>query len=275
VQSEVLREEPYRSYGITLDDFFAGGGPREFEDVVGITDRLWGWDSDYAHMRSVGLEAVEAYPLRYVSGVAKTTLAELWKPLFVALPSEDGQAVPDDVEPVSDVSIPARNATLPAPSEGEQIPAAHQGFFSTTPNGHIRERWTSPVDHSLVFETPEMQRRYDEVGRAAATLMAKVPPYDGNEWLTLQFSRSSRLFPPPLLWLVAGLVALVVRRPARSGLALALAGAALLVVAFQALAIYTIVEFAVPVAPALIVLAAAGLVGTRAVAPDLRARDDR
>ena len=35
------------------------GGPREFEDVVGITDRLWGWDSDYAHMRAVGIEAVE------------------------------------------------------------------------------------------------------------------------------------------------------------------------------------------------------------------------
>ena len=59
VQRELLSEEPYRSYGITLDDFFARGGPREFEDVVGITDRLWGWDSDYAHMRAVGVEAVD------------------------------------------------------------------------------------------------------------------------------------------------------------------------------------------------------------------------
>ena len=90
-----------------------------------------------------------------------------------------------------------------------------------------------------------------------------MPPYQGNDWLTLQFSRSSKLFPPPVLWLVAGLVGLVVRRPKQLGLALALAGAALLVVAFQALAIYTIVEFAIPVAPAFIVLGAAGLVGTR------------
>ncbi len=268
VRRELLPGEPYRSYGITLDEFFERGGPREFEDVVGITDRLWGWSSDYAHMRAVGVEAVRAHPLRYVSGVGKTTFDELWKPLFVALPNDDVEAPSAKSQP-SDTSKPATGPALPVPSDGEVIPAAHQGFFSTTPDGHIRENWTSPVDHSLVFATQEMQRHYDETGRDAAALMADVPPYGGNEWLTLQFSRSSKLFPPPILWLVAGLVGLVVRRPTRSGLALALAGAAVLVVGFQALAIYTIMEFAVPVAPALIVLGAAGLVGRRTVAPSL------
>ena len=81
--------------------------------------------------------------------------------------------------------------------------------------------------------------------------------------------------PPPILWLVAGLVGLVVRRPQRSGLALALAGAALLVVGFQALAIYTIIEFAIPVAPALIVLGATGLVGARTLAPSHRTLEAR
>ena len=122
------------------------------------------------------------------------------------------------------------------------------------------------MDHSLVFATREMQRRYDEITRDAGLLLAEVPPYAGNAWLTLQFSRSSKLFPPLVAWLVAGLSGLVVRRPQRSGLALALAGAAALVVVLQALAIYTIIEFAVPVAPAFVVLGAAGLVGTRAPA---------
>lgn len=271
VQRELLSKEPYRSYGITLDDFFTRGGPREFEDVVGITDRLWGWDSDYAHMRAVGVEAVKASPRRYLSGVGRTILEELWKPLFVALPNRDVEAPSDaSTSPRDrDASTPPPAPALPVPSEGEQIPAAHQGFFSTTPDGHVREVWTSPVDHSLVFATQEMQRRYDQTAIDAGVLLAKVPPYEGNEWLTLQFSRSSKLFPPPMLWLVAGLVGLVVRRPKQVGLALALAGAALLVVAFQALAIYTIVEFAIPVAPALIVLGAAGVVGTRGVTPSL------
>jgi hypothetical protein len=262
VRTELLPEQPYRSYGITLDEFFRRGGPREFEDVVGVTDRLWGWDTDYAHMRAVGIEAVEAHPLRYLSGVGKTTFEELWKPLFVALP-DTGAAAPSGAPGPSDASKRAAAPTLPVPTDGEAIPAAHQGFFSTTPDAHIHERWTSPVDHSLVFATPEMQRRYDETARDAAALLTEVPPYAGNEWLTLQFSRSSKLFPPPLLWLLAGLVGLVVRRPQRSGLALALAGAATLVVGLQALAIYTIIEFAVPVAPAFVVLGAAGLVGTR------------
>lgn len=265
VQRELLPKEPYRSYGITLDDFFTRGGPREFEDVVGITDRLWGWDSDYAHMRAVGVEAVRADPGRYASGVGRTILEELWKPLFVALPNP-GVEAPSNTPtppPASDASTPSRDPVLPVPSEGEQIPAARQGFFSTTPDGHIREVWTSPVDHSLVFATQEMRRRYDETARDAGVLLAEVPPYQGNEWLTLQFSRSSKLFPPPLLWLAAGLVGLVIRRPRQVGLALALAGGALLVVAFQALAIYTIVEFAIPVAPAFVVLGAAGLSGTR------------
>jgi hypothetical protein len=262
VRTELLPEEPYRSYGITLDDFFRRGGPREFEDVVGITDRTWGWDTDYAQMRAVGIEAVEAHPLRYASGVARTTFEELWKPLFVALPNT-GAPAPSDTPSPSGASKPGTAPALPVPTDGEAIPAAHQGFFSTTPDGHIRERWTSPVDHSLVFATQEMQRRYDETARDANALLAEVPPYAGNEWLTLQFSRSSKLFPPPILWLVAGLVGVLVRRPQRSGLAIALAGAAMLVVGLQALAIYTIIEFAVPVAPAFVVLGAVGVVGTR------------
>lgn len=264
VERELLPEEPYRSYGISLEDFFERGGPREFEDVVGITDRHWGWNTDYEHMRRAGLEAVRARPLDYARGVATTVSEELWNPLFVALPSTrdtDGRTTGETA------GLRLRADGLPIPSDGEQIPAARQGFFSTTPTGHITEVWTSATEHTRVFANPEMQRRYDEVVERVTRLGTKVPPYSGNEWLTLQFSRSSKLFPRPLLWLLIGLCALAYRRPSGSGLALALAGAALAVVVFQALAIYTIVEFAVPVAPALIVLCAAGLLGTHPASP--------
>ena len=158
-------------------------------------------------------------------------------------------------------SRPSATESLPPPSEGEQIPSARQGFFSTTPDGSVTEVWTSATDHSVVFSTPEAQRRFDELEAASGRLSAHVPPYPGSAWLTLQFSRSSKLFPPPLLWLGVGIVAWLWRRPARGSLAAALAGAALVVLSFQALAIYSIIEFAVPVAPALVVFGAAGLVG--------------
>jgi hypothetical protein len=254
VERELLVEEPYRSYEVSLEDFFERTGAREFEDVVGLSDRHWGWDSDYARVRDVGLEAVRAEPWTYARGVATTILDELWSPLFVALPDRPSTSR----TPASAADVPP---PLPVPSEREQIPAARQGFFATTPGGHITEVWTSPTDHSLVFETEEMQRRYAAIGDEVDELTETMPPYRGSEWLTRQFSRSSKLFPPPLLWLVVGLVALGWRRPRHSGLALTLAAGALLVVVFQALAVYAIVEFAVPVAPALVVLGAAGLVG--------------
>ena len=67
--------------------------------MVGITDRLWGWDSDYAHMRAVGVEAVKAQPLRYMSGVGKTIFEELWNPLFVALPNANVEAPSNTPKP--------------------------------------------------------------------------------------------------------------------------------------------------------------------------------
>jgi hypothetical protein len=253
VERELLGEEPYRSYEVTLEEFFERGSPRLFEDVVGLSDREWGWDSDYARVRDVGVEAVKSHPWRYARGVTGSVLAELWRPLFVELP--------EDESPERSPASSSQRASLPVPSEGELIPAARQGFFATTPTGHITEVWTSPTDHSLVFATDQQARRFDAIGDEVGELQAGVPPYAGSEWLTLQLSRSSKLFPPPLLWLAAGLVGLALRRPRNGGLALALAGAAIAVVVFQALAIYTIVEFAVPVAPALVVLGSAGLLG--------------
>lgn len=260
VRDELLDEEPYRSYGITLERFFDNGGPREFDDVVGITDRVWGWHADYAQMRAVGVEAVRAHPGRYLRGVAATVLDELWSPLHIALPGSS--IAEDDARPTPPVREDG-TPPLPTPSEGEQIPSARQGFFSTTPDGSITEVWSSPTEHRLVFSTPQVGERFARLEADAAELAAEVPPYPGSGWLTLQFSRSSKLFPPPLVWLVVGVAAWIWRRPARGGLAACLAGAALLVVAFQALAIYSIIEFAIPVTPALLLFGAAGLLGVR------------
>lgn len=261
VRRELLPEEPYRSYGITLERFFGNGGSREFEDVVGLTDRTWGWDTDYAQMREAGLEAVRAEPWRYLRGVTGTVLDELWSPLHVRLPDAPAPAPVATTEPVT--APTGEREHLPPPSEGEQIPTSRQGLFLTTPDGSVTEEWRSATEHSLVFTTQEAQQRFARLDAETRRLDALVPPYSGNEWLTLQFSRSSKLFPPPLLWLVAGLVAWLWRRPARPGLAACIGAAALGVIVFQGLAIYSIVEFAIPVAPAFVVVGSAGLLGER------------
>ena len=74
---------------------------------------------------------------------------------------------------------------------------------------------------------------------------------------------ASKWYPRLPLWLIAGLIALLIRRPRHALLAFALTLAALTVIVFTALAIFSVTEFAIPVAPAFVLLAAAGLFGER------------
>lgn len=260
VSQFLLVEEPYRSYGVDLDAFFGQASDRMFEDVLGLSDRAWGWDSDYATLRSVGLEAVRAHPGVYAKGVAGTVWRELWHPLHVALPrrvSPESEAQPAEAEAKADPT--------PTPQGGELIPAAHQGFYTTTPETRVREVWTSPTAHTLVFDRPGDRARYEALFARESELGGELRPYAGSESLTRWLSRSSKLWPPPVLWLVVGLAGVALRRPRRLALAAVPAAAALAVVVTSALGTYSIIELAVPVAPALVVLGAAGLLGERGI----------
>jgi hypothetical protein len=260
VEEHLLGEEPYRSYGIETDEFFGSPNDRFFEDLIGLSDRLWGWDSDYAKLRAVGLEAVRAHPGSFLRGTASTVGALLWKPVYVELPPAEQSW---DADSRVDDTVVVDGRVLPRPSEGAPIPAAHQGFYSTTPDGWITEVWTSPTDHEVVFERERDQERFVELRQRVDGLRAKLPPYEGHPALALWLSRSSRAYPRAALWLVAGALAVAIRRPGRSGLALAIAAAAGVVVLTSALSTYAIAEIAAPVVPAFVVLAAAGLVGER------------
>jgi hypothetical protein len=65
------------------------------------------------------------------------------------------------------------------------------------------------------------------------------------------------------VWLVVGVVALAWRRPRRALVALAPAAAGLLVIVGSSLVAPAVAEYAVPVVPAFILLAAAGVFGVR------------
>ncbi len=67
-----------------------------------------------------------------------------------------------------------------------------------------------------------------------------------------------------MLWLVVGLLAASIRRPRGLAVALALAAAALAILLATSLAVYAVAEYSVPMTPAFIVLATAGLLGRRA-----------
>ena len=77
------------------------------------------------------------------------------------------------------------------------------------------------------------------------------------DWL----NRASRWYPRPFMWLIVGLLAVALRRPAGMLVPLALAGAALLVLLGTALSVYAVAEYSVPVTPAFVLLATVGALG--------------
>ena len=166
VARNLLPFEPYRSYEIDLERFFSSRSARMHEDLTGLSDRVWGWDDDYRHLSRVGREAVLAHPGAYARGVARDLKNLLVWPLYA--PVTDTEAAPSTRVPVAD-------RQLPVPGEGEPIPAARQSGYISTPDGRIREVWTSPTEHQVVFSRPADAARAAEIDRRVDDLRRQLP----------------------------------------------------------------------------------------------------
>ena len=150
---------------------------------------------------------------------------------------------------------------LPQPSEGQPIPSARTAPYLSTPDGRIREVWTSPTEHHIVFADPADAVRAAALDRRVDELLAGLPDRSPRTGLVRWLESASRWYPRPVLWLVVGLVALAWRRPPRAEIPVVLAGAALVVLVSTALAVYAVAEYSVPVVPAFVLLATVGVLG--------------
>ena len=263
VARDLLPYEPYRSYEIDLDDFFSSGSFRMHEDLTVLADRTWGWDDDYGQLSRVATEAILAHPWPYAKGVAGDLRDLLVWPLYARVEASSEAVAPSVTPPARGIAV-ARQS-LPTPSEGEPIPAARQSAFISTPDGRIREVWTSPTDHHIVFPTPEDEARAAEIDQRVNGVLANLPDRDGSSDLARWLNSLSRWYPRPIVWLLVGLVAVAFRRPRGALLPLILTGCALLLLFTTALAVYAVAEYSVPLVPAFVLLATAGLLGPRSV----------
>jgi hypothetical protein len=273
VQRNLLTKEPYRSYGIDLQRFFSEASSRMQEDLVALSDRTKGWKSNHRWLRDVGVEAVRAHPRTYARGVTKTLWGMLTQSLFRSpAPARDsGGSSSSDEAGGETVVINGR--TLPKPTEGEAIPAAHEGGVAT-PDGSIYTVWTSPSQHHLVFVHPGDEQRYIALHRRMNELQANLPGRAGSPTLAHRLNQVSRWFPPPLLWLALGLVALALLRPRRTLALAAPAAAGLIVIVLSSLGLPAEPHYSVPMSPAFVLLAAGALFGPRLELGGARSYDD-
>lgn len=266
VQTDLLPREPYRSYGIDLHEFFTSGSARMEEDLISLSDRVFGWDSDYEVLGRAAREAVRRHPSKYARGVARSMWDEMNQPLYVSPRTPTGAASTPVRNGSTAQAVTAKAAPLPTPTEGEPIPAAHQGAYTSTPDNHIREVWTSPTAHEIVFDDPRDQRRYDQLNERLRELGGRFPTRGESSWLGLQLNHASKAFPRSWFWLLVGIAAFVWRRPQSWRVPTILVTSSLLLLLATVLGVYAIPEYEVPVAPSFILLAAVGLFGRRATA---------
>jgi hypothetical protein len=254
VRRDLIPKQPYRAYGVTLDDFFTKASPRMQVDLLALSDRVKGWHSNYRWLRDVGVEAVRAHPARYVRGVLGSVSGMLrlglYRPLTSPAPAPPGGGAATVV------------SGLASPTEGEPIPAAHEGGV-TTPDNSIYTVWTSPTEHHLVFVHPGDAQRYVALHRRMNELADNFPHRGGSPSLANRLNQSSRWFPPPIVWLVLAVVALAVRRVRGTPALWAPTVAGVLVVVLTALGLPADTHYSVPVAPAFMVLAGAALFAPR------------
>ena len=207
------------------------------------------------------MEAVHTHPPEYARGVATSVWQLLRQGLYRPLGS-GGASATSGGGGGGTGGATAVGGRLPKPTEGEPIPAPHEGGV-TTPDGSIYTVWTSPTEHHLVFVHPGQKRRYVALHRRMDELASRLPDRSGNGTLALRLNQASRWYPPAVLWLVLGLAGLAVRRPAGARALSMPAVAAFVVILLSALGLPAEPHYSIPVAPAFLLLAAGALLGRR------------
>jgi hypothetical protein len=255
VRRHLVTRDPYKSYGVTVDDVFRSGSFRIHEDLYLLSDEYFGWGNNYSVLRKAGIEAVRKHPGKYTSGVLDTIWQQLSKSYFRTLPSKQGAA---PAQP----AVHVKGRKLPAPTEGQPIPAG-QSVWISRPDNCIRDVWTSATRHHFTFCRQRYKRRFDQISRELDRLFADLPSRTGNAWLALRMNQASRWYPRLILWIGLGLIAFAFRRPRGMRTLIAIALAAFAVIVLNALGLFADPRFALPVAPAFILFGSCALLGRR------------
>jgi hypothetical protein len=256
VERKLLTREPYRSYGIDVHEFFASGSDRVFGDLTGVAG-----PGDLAEATR---EAIRKHPRKFASSIGRTLWQQLasrpvYAPEAVSSPAVSGPAEAGGTGSTEYIVVNGRR--LPKPSEGQPIPASAIGPQLWTTGGPAREVWKSPTEHSFVFTDARDARRYAKLGQDVERLSNRVPTRDGAPTVVHRLNQVSHRFPPLIAFLVIGGVALALRRPRNALVAVAPALAGLVVIVATALVAPSVAEYAAPVSPAFLLLAAVGVVG--------------
>ncbi|HEY4413902.1 MAG TPA: glycosyltransferase family 39 protein [Gaiellaceae bacterium] len=197
VSTDLLTKPPYAGH-ISVDQFFAIANDNMWSDLVYLSDRHFGWGSNYTVLRDAALEAIRRHPKLYLRDVA----SGMW--------SEVSTPYPRPAVHLQTASPGAARPSKAAPAPPAMFPGIHW-WLSSTPNG----RAADPA---------RVARQLGE----AKLLEANLPDRSGSPAVATVLNDISRVFQRMEVWIALGLLALLIRRPRGSlTLVVLLAGAVL------------------------------------------------
>jgi hypothetical protein len=264
VRQQVLVLPPYRRLGVDVETYFHSGRNYEVVRLSGLVDRVDGLSSDYALLRDTAREAEVPGDL-VVRGVDLTRSADTLRGWLGRLAAFEFRTKPD-AWPAPAPSIDVDGKPFPNPAALPPAPdAVPYGFLACASDEIERCLLRDP---GAVFRDPGLARRYREVTRTVQRWDEGLGARRPNDWLAARLDSARRLLPPTSAWLVLAIVGLAVRRP-RGTLAIALLGGlALALLAVHALGGRPDPLYALPLLPALSVVAICALAAPRAAGRD-------
>ncbi len=256
IEKEVLSRDPHKSLGVGLDAYLANGSNYETVRLIALSDTVLGKDENYAVLFDSALEAIRKHPRTYVDGVAET-----FGDFLVQKPLREGigprlQTAPEPPDP----TFESNGVVLPNPQATVLLPAVPYGFVWCASDYFDSCTVREPAQ---VWSDGDTQARYREIIARVRSWDAQLPSREGVNAVTEVLNRITPRFPTPPLWLAAGAVALVWRRPRDWRTVLLFWAAGVLVLLIHAASQGVAPEFALPVYPLFIVGALGALAGDR------------
>jgi hypothetical protein len=261
VKRLILTQPAYRQAHETVAEYFKRPSFYQFANLLGLSDTVWGWSSNYRVLNQVAAETpyratVNGSLLHRVDGVLHGTMRFLNGQDFRTA-SERRPPEPPGRLPLT-VAVPG-GRLVNDEALGTPWFAAAYGWFGC-PSIYIDRCLVT--DQMRIWNAAQ-RRQYRSMVRTLKSWDNQLPARNGSKYLAQELNNVTFYLPKVPVWIGAGLLLLVLRRPRGLLIVLTLSLLALLIVAAHAYSNVFVIGYAVPTFPAFIVLLAVGLAGTR------------
>jgi len=245
IQEDLLLKEPYKSYGITIDEFFSSPkNSRMWSDLVTLSDRKWGWDDDYHNLFYISIEAIQKHPITYLKNTIAVYYNAFKKHYFLQAIEKRETNLKRDNKANKEYT----RKGLPIPTKGEAIPRPYMWHSSSSPDNRMLP---DPTSIELKISEEQQKRRQTLLNKVSN--IPRLPVRNGNQKVQSIISIFLQFFPPMIYWVGFAIVGSFYFTSTQKRIYLTLLGLSLFLLGVTYSGIEGIAQYRVPFDPIFII----------------------